>query len=66
MGWIEVEGGWDKVEEEISSTLGLDVREKILTMDGTNSVWWLWGTYSCAKTSLRMVSLVIVLVTQFE
>ena len=35
---MEVERGWDKVEEEICSTLGLDAGEEILTVDGTDSV----------------------------
>ncbi|RVW40207.1 hypothetical protein CK203_078389 [Vitis vinifera] len=36
--WEKVERGWDKVEEEICSTLGLDAGEEILTVDGTDSV----------------------------
>ena len=35
-------------------------------MDVTNSICWLWGTCSYAGTSLGMVALVIVPITQSE
>ena len=66
MGWMEVEWGWDEGEAKISSTLGSNVGEEILTMDKTNFICWLWGTCSYARISLGMVSLIIVLVTQSE
>lgn len=64
IGWIEVEGGWNKVEEGIGSIL--DEGEEILTMDGTNFICRLWGTCSYVEASLGMATSVVVPITYFE